>query len=169
MSSREPARCELRANVLRQAEQPNHVGDRRAIFPDRRRDRLLRQLKLVGEPSIRKRLLDRIQVFALNVFDKRHLEQRLLAARRDVAHDDRDTAEPCHLGRPPPPFARDNLKPIGDFPHDNRLNDSVRDNRAREILERGWVHDAARLKIVWRESIDVDLDRRESRFGCVGD
>ena len=59
----------------------------------------LRQLKLVGEPPIGERLFDRVQILALDVFDQRHLEQRLLLARRDVADDDRHAQQAGELAR----------------------------------------------------------------------
>ena len=80
-------------------QQPHEVRDRRAILADRRGDVFLLQVEFVGEAAVGERLFDRVQVLALDVFDQRHLEQRLLLARRDVAHDDRHAQQAGDLAR----------------------------------------------------------------------
>ena len=75
---RQAARRDLGPHFVGQLEQPQEVGDRRAILADGGRDVFLLQVELVGEPAVGERLFDRVQVLALDVFDQRHLEQRLL-------------------------------------------------------------------------------------------
>ena len=75
VAHRQRARRDVRAHLLRQPQQPHVVRDRRSILADRVGDLLLRQMELVGEPAIRVRLLDRIQILALDVLDERHGEQ----------------------------------------------------------------------------------------------
>ncbi len=120
----------------------------------------LRQLKFVGEPPVGERFFDRIQVLALDVFDQRHLEQRSLLARRDVANDDRDAQQAGELRGAPAALAGDDLKAIADLADDDRLDDAVRLDRLRQLLQPRIVDRAARLKVVRREAIDVDFDRR---------
>ena len=47
-------------------------------------DVVLREMEFVGEPSVRRGLVDRIEIFALDVFDQRDLEQRFARRSRDV-------------------------------------------------------------------------------------
>ena len=141
MAHRQPARRDLSADLLGKLEKSKDVGDRRAILADRRRDGLLRQLKLVGEAPIGQRLVDRIQVLALDVLDERHLEERTFLPRsRRRARRPAHGASPASLRGAPAPLARDDLEPVADLAHDDRLNDAVRLDRAREILEGRLVH-----------------------------
>ena len=55
---------------------------RPTIGPSRRvGDLLLRELELVGQAAVAERLLDRVQILALQVLDQRHLEQLRLPGR----------------------------------------------------------------------------------------
>src|SRR5206468_7555450 len=47
--------------------------------------------------------------------------------------------------------------------HDDGLNDTVRTDRLRELLELALVDGRARLKGVRRETVDIGLDRRRAR------
>ena len=123
-------------------------------------DVFLRQVELVGEAAIGERFFDRVQILALDVFDQRHLEQRLLLARRDVADDDRNAQQAGELRGAPAAFAGDDLEAIADLADDDRLDDAVGADRLRQLLEPRVVHVAARLEVVRREAIDVDLDGR---------
>ena len=120
------------------------------------------------EPAVRECLLDRIEIFALDVFDERHLEERLIAPRGDLLHDDRHAQQARALGRAPAALAGDDLKAIADLAHDDRLNDAVRRDRPRQLLEPRIVDRRARLKLVRRQAIDVDLGRRRAELGRVG-
>ena len=50
-------------------------------FPTAAAMLFLRQLEVVGESTVGERLVDRVQVLALNVLDQRHFEQRAFAVR----------------------------------------------------------------------------------------
>ena len=106
VAHREPARPHFGANFVGQLQQTHVVRDRRAIFSDGRRDVFLPQLKLVAEPVVRLRFFDRIEIFTLNVFDERHLKQRLLLPGRDVADDDGNAEKAGEFGCTPAAFAR---------------------------------------------------------------
>src|SRR5206468_3943498 len=58
----------------------------------------------------------------------------------------------------PAPFAGDDLKPIADPPHYDRLDDAIGLDRLRELLEPGLVDVAAWLEFIRREAVDVRLD-----------
>ena len=57
-----------------QPQQPDIVGNRRAILPDRLRDLFLGQTEIVGEAAVGRGLLDGIEILALNVLDQRRRE-----------------------------------------------------------------------------------------------
>ena len=127
-------------------------------------------MELVGEAPVGERFFDRVQILALDVFDQRHLEQRLLLAGRHVAHDDRHAQEAGELCGAPAAFAGDDLKSIADLADHDRLDDAVGADRLRELLQARIVDVAARLKVVGLEAIDVGLDWRcARRLGQIRD
>src|SRR5262249_15651477 len=68
----------------------------------------------------------------------------------------------------PTTLAGDDVKAITASPHHNWLNDAVRLNRSRQIIQPRVVHLPSRLKRVRHEAIDVDFERAEPRFGGIG-
>src|SRR5439155_14512442 len=118
---------------------------------------LLREMKLVDQAAVRLRFLDRIQVLALDVLDERHLEQRALLSRSYFADDDRHALQAGEQGGPPTAFAGDDLESIIEPADDDRLDDAVRFDRPGELFEPGIVDMAARLELVRREPIDIDV------------
>ncbi len=67
---------------LFELEQANGIGDRGAVFAGALGDLLLREVKFVDQALKGVRLLDRIEIFALEIFHQRHLERHFLRARR---------------------------------------------------------------------------------------
>ena len=63
--------------------------------------------ELVGQPLIRQRFVDRIEILALDVLDQRELEQLLVGAFGDVAHDDRHLVQAGALRGAPAALAGD--------------------------------------------------------------
>ena len=82
VAHRQRARREVRAHFVGQLQQPQEVGDRAAVLADGRGDLVLRQPELVRQPLIGQRLVDRVQVLALDVLDERQLEQLTALSRR---------------------------------------------------------------------------------------
>ena len=158
MAHRQASGRDFVPDFVGQLQQPQEVRDRRAILPHRGRDVFLRQLEFVGEAAVGERLFDRVQVLALDVLDERHLEERLLLPRRDVAHDDRDAEQAGALRGAPAALARDDLEAVADLADDDRLDDAVGLDGLRQLLEPRVVDVPARLEIVRRETIDVGLD-----------
>ena len=73
------------------------------------------------------RLLERIQVLALDVLDQRERERRLIG---NVLHERRDLAQPCLLRRAPAALAGDDLEAAAiDGPHEDRLHHPLLANR----------------------------------------
>src|SRR5262249_19438644 len=94
--------------------------------------------------------------------------QRAFLTGDNFAHDNWYAMKARFLRRAPTAFTRDDVEPIAASPHDNRLDDAIGFNGTREIVQPGIVHLAARLKRIRHEAIDVDLERTETRFSCVG-
>ena len=87
----------------------------------------------------------------------------------DIPDDDRHLTKTRARRRPPATFAGDDLKPIADRAHDDRLDDAVSRDRLREFREVRIVGRDARLELVRDQAIDVDFDRhRAARHGLVG-
>ena len=110
---RRPVATSVRTSSGSFSRRRKFATDARSL-PTARRDVLLLQLKLVGEPPVRERLFDRIQVLALDVLDERHLQQRSFLSRRDIANDDRHAQQAGELRGAPAAFAGDDLEPIAD-------------------------------------------------------
>ncbi len=113
----------IAADFRGQFEQPHVVGDRRAILADGGGNGFLRHLEFVGEPAVGLRFFDRIQIFALDVFDQRDFEQALV---RHVAIDDGNFQQARALRGAPAALARHDLGAVADAAHENRLNHAVR-------------------------------------------
>src|SRR5712691_3017820 len=92
----------------------------------------------------------------------------MLPAGPDVADDDGDAEQAGEPGGAPAALAGDDLKAIAGFAHDDRLDDAVRLDRLRELLQSRIVGGDSRLKLVRREAIDIRFDRRRARLGCLG-
>ena len=103
---RERSGSQVLADFVGQPQQPDVVGNRRSIFADGIRDLFLGQAELVGETAVGLRLLDGIEIFALDVLDERRRQQPVVG---NVADDDRDLQQPGALRGAPSAFARDDL------------------------------------------------------------
>ena len=82
------------------------VGDGRPRAADRLRGPLVRHAEFDDQPFEGARLVERTEVFALNVLDQRQRQRYVV---RHVAHDDRHLAQARHLRGPPAPLAGDDL------------------------------------------------------------
>ena len=101
--------------------------------------------------------------------DERELQQLLIRIGRHVAHDDRNLQQARALRRAPAALAGDDAVQIADALHENRLNDAVFLDGSRQLVELRLVPVHARLLLVRRDEIDVDLDRAlPRRLGHVG-
>ncbi len=141
-------------------QKPNGVGNRRAILAGALGDFLLREVKFVGEALERARLLDRVEVFALEIFDQRHLERHLVA---DVANNRGNAAESGALRGAPAAFAGDQLKALPDAANHERLNDAAHANRSRQFFERLFAESRARLKGAGIDEVYIDLEEHVTR------
>ena len=108
-------------------------------------------------------LFDDVQVFALDVLDERPLEQLEVLALGHLAHGDRHREQARALGGAPAPLAGDDLVAAAFRVHDNRLDDAVRLDGPREVVDARVLGVRSRLVAVRREAVDVDLEGRAGR------
>lgn len=130
------------------------VTDERSA--DAARDLLLRHAEAVDEAAVRVRFLDRVELLALDVLDKRELEDAVVG---NLTYDDRHLLEPGALGRAPAPFARNYLIFLALAANEERLNDAVGADRGRELLDLPFAEDRARLIRIGLDLVDVDLEQ----------
>jgi hypothetical protein len=76
--------------------------------------------------------LNGVQIFPLNVFDQRDFEKTFVG---NFLNRCWDLGQPGESGRAPSSLTGYELKPIGGFANDERLNDSVSADRLREFGE----------------------------------
>ena len=102
----ELAALEHLAHQARQLEEPQQIRDRRARPADGVGCIGVREPEFLDEPVQRARLLDGVQVLALNVLDQRHRDGGLVG---NVANDGRDRLQARHLRGPPAALAGHDL------------------------------------------------------------
>ena len=116
---------------------------------------LVRHLEFVDQALNADGFFQRIQVFALNVFDQRHGQCRVV---RHFAHDDRHDLQFGQLRRAPAPFAGDDfITALGQFTRQDRLHHTLHSDRSREFVQRCFVHAAARLVLAGFELFDFQV------------
>jgi len=96
----------------------------------------------VDQPLIGLRLLDRVQILALDILDQRHLERLVVA---ELADDGRDFVQPRPLRRPPAPLASDDLEAVAVRADDDRLDDAARLDGLGEFDQRLFLENPAGL------------------------
>ncbi len=78
----------------------------------------------------------------------------------DLFDDHRHARQSGALRRAPAPFACDDAVAAVNLPYHDRLDDAVRSDRLRELVEPRVFEAMARLMLVRRDLIDVNLGRR---------
>ena len=145
MPGRELIRFDQPLGVLRQIIESYDVGNRRAILADTLSDFVVFQAVFRCEPVVCTRLVDWVQVFALDVFDERDQERLAVGERAD---DRRDRVEPGLPGREEATLAGDKLVPICGGSKKDRLEHTSLADRIGELFDRrgvelrpglGWV------------------------------
>src|SRR5437868_4936080 len=92
--------------------------------------------------SVSGRFFQRIEVLALNVFDERHCERVAIGQLFD---DRRYLLQTGLTGGAPSSLARNDLVSVTAAPYDNRLQNALRSNRRRELVDGGAFEGLARL------------------------
>ena len=151
-------------HLVRQVEQTQRVGDRRAALPHLLGDLSRRQVELVDQRRVATRSLDRVEVLAHHVLDEGERERLALIG---AAHDCGHGLEASLIGRTPAALAGDDLvAAVGRRAHDDRLHDAVLLDRPCEVVERVLVEGPARLARVRLHLIN--RQRYEGRLAACG-
>ena len=143
MAHREAAFANEIPHCGRQLQQPRRIRHRGAALAYLHRNFLLREGELFRQLRVAQRLFQRVQVFALQIFNERQLQDRLVVRR---AHDHRDFRQLQQLRGPPAPFARDQFVEAAVFPDNQRLHNPLFTNGIRQFLQRLRRELFARLK-----------------------
>ena len=125
--------CSL--HPIGQRLKPQHIGNMAAAFADHAGDIVLAVAEIADQCAIPFRLFERIEIGALDVLDDRKLQRFAVSGLDD---DDRNLVQPGTLGRPPPPFAGDDLIHVGnaaECARDDRLNDAAFAQRACQFIK----------------------------------
>ena len=100
------------------------------------------------------RLLDCVQVFALNVLDQRDLGRGRIV---DLSNDRRNRVQPSTLGGTPSPLPRDDLESVTMRAEENRLQNAALGNRIGEFVDRLFFELHTRLIWVGPNAAYLDL------------
>jgi hypothetical protein len=114
----------------------------------------LRKVKLIGETLECMRLLDRVEVFALEVFNQGHLESHGV---RHVPNHNWNAGETGLLSSTPATFAGDELVAGSNSADNEWLNDSAGLNRPRKFVERFFAEASSRLIRARIDQVNVNL------------
>ncbi len=146
-------------NRLFEFQKADGVGDGGAVLTGALGDLLLCEAELIREALEGVGLLDRVQVLALEVFDERHLERDFLG---NVANDDGNARECGPLGGAPAAFTGNQLVAKTHPADDERLHDSARTDRARQLFDGLLAEAGARLIGAGIDQVDIDLKQNVS-------
>ena len=162
MSHAEPVLGHKKLYLLREAQQPDKVGYRGAIFAGPLADIFVAQVVFAGEAVERMRYFDRVQVFALNILDQCDFQQALMW---------RNPERPPELRRDRPSVAaRQRRSPATSWyrspfsANDQRLNDAVGSDRLGKLIETVEFEHGAGLNGIRLDGVDRKL--QDSGVGC---
>src|ERR1700742_723085 len=131
-----------------------------AALADDLGDLVLAAFEFVGERVIALRLLHRVQIFTLHIFNDRDFERVAVA---DLDRHDRDFVQTGKLRGAPAPFAGDDLEAVGralDCAHHDRLDHAVLLDRVGELAQLGFGKLAARVARIRLDEFDRHLALR---------
>src|SRR6185437_2817265 len=141
-------------NLIRQIEQPHHVGDVRPALAGDACDFFLRMIELADKALIAARFLDRIEILALHIFDQRDFER---LAVRGLAHQHRHFGELRRRRRAPAPLPGENLELAGTLgmrPYQERLEHALHADRFRQGFDLLVIEMPPRLETAAMEMLD---------------
>ena len=140
---------------LQQAQQVRH-GRARATHRVRRL--LMRDAELADEALERARFFQRVEIFALDVFDERHRDGGFIG---HAANDGRNGGEAGDLRGTPAAFAGDDFVALRfagrgaiDGAHHDGLDDALRLDGCRQFFERFLAHVDARLVLASLQQVE---------------
>ncbi len=168
MTGADPAFADMAARAFRKLEQAERVGDMGAALADAGGEAVLGPAEAFDQRVIGLRLVDRVEVGALDVLDDADLEQRKFV---DVFDDGRNVGEPGHARGAPAAFAGDDLILARLFrigAHEDRLEDAFGLQRFRKLAQFAVIEAAARLGRVAADQVERDLVRSFRRRNIRG-
>src|SRR5437868_15256594 len=131
-----------------------------ARFVDDPTDLVLRMAVALDQLAVAIRLLERIEILALDILDQRELRRGRFV---DLANDRRNGVEPCPLRRAPAPLAGDDHIIFAVGPEQNRLENPALPDRLGELVECLLVEVDSRLMGVGPDPRDLDLPHAAAR------
>ncbi len=138
----------------RELEQAQGVGDRGAAAADPDRDLFVGEAEVLDELLVGRRLLEHVEVRAVDVLDQRVLERRRVVG---VADQRGDVLQPDPPRRPPAALAGDQLVAVVGLAHEHRLEDPDLADRLRQRSELLLVEVLPRLVRVRPDRRDREL------------
>jgi hypothetical protein len=114
----------------------------------------------LDELPISFRLLERVQILALDILDQRQLGRSRFI---DFPDDRRDGMEASPLRRAPTPLTGDNLEIISVWTKQNGLENATLADRFGELLKRIFIEVDSGLRGVWLNPRDLDLSNPAAR------
>ena len=143
-------------NLIRQLAQSEKIGHRRAAFANPGGCLVLGQIQPVNQVLVCLGFFNRIQIFALDVFDQRHFQQFFIA---DPLDDHRHLGQSRPFGGAQAPFTGDELI-AGLVPsHQQRLQDALVFDGFGKLLQVIICKNRPRLKPVGSDQVDVAIKK----------
>ena len=161
---------QIAAHGGREMEQPQLVGDERLALAEARGERFLRHAVCAQQLAVAFRLLDKVQVAPLQVFDQRKDGAGLL---RGALHDAGHLPHADQATGAQPALAGDELVHAGNTAHDQGLDQPGLRDGGRQLLQALLVELAARLvrvrlNAVYGQHHQLPALYRRRLPGCVG-
>ena len=155
-------------HFIGEIRETEHIGDVGAAFADLGRHLLLRQPIMIHQLLIGFTLFDRVQVFALQILDQRHLcHGSVIIGRNDRRH----CLEPCEVRRPQTALAGDELilkvAVLVTVAHRDRLDQSFFLDGSRQIFQRLKIKLAARLPGIGMDLGNIQLNDLARLIQCI--
>ncbi len=153
------ARHQHALHRLGQIQQTQQVAARAARATNGLGRRFVSEPKLFDQALQTLGFFQRVEVFALNVFDERHGRCRFVG---HVAHQHRHALQARQLAGPKAPFARDDLVlarvlTVLQLAHQNRLHDALGLDGFGQFVQSALVHAGARLVHTGHHLVQLEL------------
>ncbi len=147
-------------------QQPDGVGNGAPVLPQPRGHLFLRVTGFLDQVLVRLRLLDRVELLALNVFHQRQFEQPLVGHLPDHR---RNLQQARPLGGRKAALPGDQLEIPAEGADEHRLQNPVFADRGRQLFEALLVEEEPGLVRIRGDPVDVDLVRGGLRALDLGD
>ena len=128
---RKHSACNVPLHALGQIQKAQQIRDCRTLLAKPLRNRLLREVEIGNQIGDTPRGFNRVEIGALDIFDKPLRGGGGVADILDARHD---FAHAQQLASPEPALSREQLVSVGNLPHENRLEQPLGRNRLRQIF-----------------------------------